>query len=172
MIVTSQFAAAALWFLPFVLPISVWVAWSDMSRMKIPNKAVLALAGVFIVIGLLLVALGTWNFETWAWRWVHLLVVLAIGFLANMARTMGAGDAKFAAVMALFVSRGDALFFIYLLAAVVIIGFILHRLARASDWVRARTPDWESWTRKDFPMGLCLSSALVIYLLAVALWGL
>ena len=65
----------------------------------------------------------------------------------------------------------DALAFIYLLAAVVIIGFTLHRIARASTWVRARTPDWESWTRKDFPMGLCLASALAIYLAAGALWG-
>ena len=31
----------ALVFLPFVLPIALWVAWSDMARMKIPNKAVL-----------------------------------------------------------------------------------------------------------------------------------
>ncbi len=42
----------ALWFLPFVLPIALWVAWSDMKFMKIPNKAVLALVAVFAVVGL------------------------------------------------------------------------------------------------------------------------
>jgi len=171
MLVTQQSAAAALWFLPFVLPIAVWVAWSDMSRMKIPNVAVLALAGVFAAVGLIVVATGIWSFETWAWRWSHLAVVLVIGFLANMAGGFGAGDAKFAAAMAPFITRQDTLAFIYLLAAVVILGFTLHRIARASKWVRARTPDWESWTRKDFPMGLCLASALAIYLAAGALWG-
>jgi prepilin peptidase CpaA len=168
---TDQIAAAAWWFLPFVVPIGIWVAWSDMARMKIPNVAVLALVGVFAAVGLMVVATGIWAFETWAWRWVHLLVVLVIGFLANMVGAMGAGDAKFAAAMAPFIVRSDALVFVYLLAAVVIVGFALHRIARASSWVRARTPDWESWTRKDFPMGLCLASALVIYIAAGALWG-
>lgn len=171
MFVTAQSATAALWFLPFVVPIAVWVAWSDLARMKIPNVAVLALAGVFAAVGLIVVATGLWSFETWAWRWTHLVVVLVIGFLANMVGGFGAGDAKFAAAMAPFVALPDALPFLYLLAAVVILSFILHRTARASAWVRARTPDWESWTRKDFPMGLCLASALVIYLLAGALWG-
>ena len=35
---------AALAFLVFSLPIGIWVAWSDLSKMKIPNKAVMALA--------------------------------------------------------------------------------------------------------------------------------
>ena len=39
-------------------------------------------------------------------------------------------------------------------------------------WVmRGLAPHWESWTRKDFPMGLCLAGALVIYLAAGAFWG-
>ena len=39
-------ASSALWFLPFVLPICFYVAWSDMRAMRIPNNAVLALLGV------------------------------------------------------------------------------------------------------------------------------
>jgi len=171
MFLTDQLAVAALWFLPFVLPIAIWVAWADMARMKIPNLSVLALVAVFAVVGLVVVWTGAWTIETWAWRWAHLGAVLVIGFLANMAGAMGAGDAKFAAAMAPFITRTDTLAFIYLLAAVVILGFTLHRIARANTWVRARSPDWESWTRKDFPMGLCLASALAIYLAAGALWG-
>ncbi|PIE07118.1 MAG: hypothetical protein CSA74_08870 [Rhodobacterales bacterium] len=171
MLLTDQSAVAALWFLPFVIPIAIWVAWSDMARMKIPNLAVLALVLVFAVVGLVVVWTGTWSLELWGWRWVHLAVMMVIGFVANMARAMGAGDAKFFAAMALFISRSDALMFVYLLAAMVLLGFALHRLARASSWVRDRTPDWESWVRKDFPMGLCLASTLVVYLAAGALWG-
>ena len=44
-------SGAALWFLPFVAPICLWVAWNDMAFMKIPNKAVVALAAVYLVIG-------------------------------------------------------------------------------------------------------------------------
>jgi len=163
---TAQSAAAALWFLPFAIPIAIWVAWSDMARMKIPNKAVLALVAVFALVGLVALPL-----EVWAWRWLHLAVVLTIGFVASAAGLMGAGDAKFAAAMAPFVLREDLIMFGYLLAAVVLAGFAIHRIARAMSWVRARTPDWESWTRKDFPMGLCLGAALVFYLAIGAFWG-
>ena len=51
-------ALAALIFLPFVLPIAIWVAWSDMKFMKIPNKAVVALAAVFLLLGPLALPLG------------------------------------------------------------------------------------------------------------------
>ena len=163
---TAQTAASALWFLPFAAPIAIWVAWSDMARMKIPNKAVLALVAVFAVVGLIALPL-----EVYAWRWVHLVLILAIGFVANAAGLLGAGDAKFAAAMAPFILREDLILFAYLFAAVLLAGFATHRLAKRLSFVRARTEGWESWERKDFPMGLCLGAALVFYLLIGALYG-
>ena len=157
-------ATTALWFLPFALPIAVWVAWSDMKFMRIPNKAVLALTAVFLVVGLAALPL-----EVWAWRWTHLLVVLAIGFLANLAGVIGAGDAKYAAAMAPFFPASDLRLVLALLAAAIVAAFISHRAARAIGPVRAMTADWASWTHKDFPMGLALSGTLIFYLLA-ALW--
>ncbi len=41
----------SLWFLPPVAAIGLWVAWSDMKFMKIPNTAVIALALAYLVIG-------------------------------------------------------------------------------------------------------------------------
>ena len=157
-------ATTALWFLPFALPIAVWVAWSDMKFMRIPNKAVLALTAVFLVVGLAALPL-----EVWAWRWTHLLVVLAIGFVANLAGVIGAGDAKYAAAMAPFFPASDLRLVLALLAAAIVGAFISHRMARAIGPVRAMTADWASWTHKDFPMGLALSGTLIFYLLA-ALW--
>lgn len=157
-------ATTALWFLPFALPIAVWVAWSDMKFMRIPNKAVLALTAVFLVVGLAALPL-----DVWAWRWTHLLVVLAIGFLANLAGVIGAGDAKYAAAMAPFFPASDLRLVLALLAAAIVGAFISHRAARAIGPVRAMTADWASWTHKDFPMGLALSGTLIFYLLA-ALW--
>lgn len=157
-------AATALWFLPFALPIAIWVAWSDMKFMRIPNKAVLALTAVFLVVGLAALPL-----EVWAWRWTHLLVVLAIGFVANLAGVIGAGDAKFAAAMAPFFPTADLRLVLALFAAAIVGAFISHRAARSIGPVRAMTADWASWTHKDFPMGLALSGTLIFYLLA-ALW--
>lgn len=151
--------STALWFLPFVLPIAIWVAWSDMARMKIPNKSVIALIAVFAVIGLIALP-----FSEYLWRWTHFAVVLAIGFLLNMVRLVGAGDAKFAAAMAPFIPLSDAYPFMFVLAVAIILAFILHRVARASP-LRERVPHWDSWTRREFPMGLALAPSLLVYLI-------
>jgi len=132
-----------------------------MKFMRIPNRAVLALVAVFGLVGLLALPL-----DDWAWRWTHLLVVLAIGFVANLAGLIGAGDAKFAAAMAPFFAGGDMTLVLALLAAAVLLAVVGHRAARAIGPVRAMTADWVSWTHKDFPMGLALSGTLVVYLLA------
>ncbi len=159
-------SSAALWFLPFAVIISIWVAWSDMKFMKIPNKAVIALLIVFVVIGV--VALP---FDVWAWRWLHVAVVLAIGFVANAVGLLGAGDAKFAAAIAPFVPLADVSTILYLFAAVLLGAFATHRLFRAIPAWRAFTADWQSWEHKDFPMGLALGGTLSFYLVIGAIYG-
>jgi prepilin peptidase CpaA len=159
-------ASTAFWFLPFVIPIAVWVAWSDMKFMKIPNKAVLALLLVFAVVGL--VALP---FDVWAWRWTHFAVMLAAGFVLSTLGLLGAGDAKFAAAMAPFFAVDDLRFILALYAAASLGAFLSHRMLRTVGPVRSITPDWQSWTRKDFPMGLALSGMLVLYLVAAVLYS-
>ena len=76
---------------------------------------------------------------------------------------MGAGDAKFAAAMAPFVALGDWQPFMFLLGATIIAAFIIHRVAKATA-IRSMVPEWESWTRKEFPMGMALAPSLVFYL--------
>ena len=44
-------ATAATWFAPFILPLCLWVAWSDLRYMKIPNKAVTVMFIVYIALG-------------------------------------------------------------------------------------------------------------------------
>lgn len=159
--------AAAMAFLPFALAIGIWVAWSDMKFMKIPNNAVVALFAVFVVVGPFVLP-----FDEYLWRWVHMIVVLAIGFIANMGGLMGAGDAKFLAAMAPFMNRADTPWIIQIFAAVLLAAFATHRLFRAIPAMRRAFPDWKSWTHTKFPMGLALSGALILYLaLGIALGG-
>ncbi|WP_298257654.1 prepilin peptidase [uncultured Litoreibacter sp.] len=153
----------ALWALPLATLISIWVAWSDLARMKIPNKAVLALLVVFVIIGVIALP-----FEVYAWRFLHFAIVLAVGFLMTITGLVGAGDAKFAAAMAPFVAVSDATAVAAIFAVTTILSFILHRLARVSP-LRRLAPNWESWERtRDFPMGLPLAVTLVIYLARAA----
>jgi prepilin peptidase CpaA len=156
---------SALWFLPFALPICVWVAWNDMKFMKIPNKAVMALFVVFAVVGLIALPLNEY-----AWGFVHLVVVLLVCFLLNMIGAIGAGDAKFAAVMAPFIHLNDLRAFLMIFSVVLIAAFATHRLFRSIPRARALSPDWKSWDHKGFPMGLALGGTLACYLgLGIAL---
>lgn len=152
---------AALIFLPFVGAIALWVAWSDLATMKIPNKAVLALWLVWLVPGILLVPL-----QAWAWGWALAAIMLAVGFLANMGGLIGAGDAKFASAMAPFFLGVDPRLVLGLLAACLLGAFAAHRIARAIRPLRAVAPGWASWSHDDFPMGLALAGMLLFNLAA------
>lgn len=72
-------AFSALVFLPFVLPICVYVAFSDMRDMRIPNQTVVALFVVYAVVGLFVLP-----FDAYLWRYVHLVVVLVAGIALSL----------------------------------------------------------------------------------------
>ena len=150
---------AQLAFLPFALAIGIWVSWSDMKFMKIPNKAVLALAAVWVVVGILVVP-----FDVWLWGLALGAATLVVTFLATMAGLIGAGDAKFAAAMAPFFVTSDPRFVAALFAACLLGALVGHRGMRLITPFRTATADWASWTHKDFPMGLALSGTLILYL--------
>ncbi|MGQ0566150.1 MAG: prepilin peptidase [Gemmobacter sp.] len=150
--------ATFLWFLVFTVPIAIWVAWSDMSRMKIPNNAVMALFGVWVIAGFVLQPTNIW-----LWGFALLAIVLVIGFLLTSFAGVGAGDSKYAAAMAPFFTGADIRTVMALFAACILGAFACHRIARAIPAVRAATPGWASWTHHKFPLGLALSGLLVFY---------
>ena len=159
-------ASSALWFLPFVLPVCAWVAWTDLSRMKIPNTAVLTLAGIFMDVGLMALPLAEYP-----WRLSHLAVMLVAGVIANAAGLMGAGDAKFIAAASPFVALGDAAALSLMFAATLLAAFATHRIIMHSR-LRRMAPDWKSWSEsKKFPMGFALGGTLVLYLSLGAIYG-
>ncbi len=152
---------AALTFLPIAAAIGIWVSWSDMRSMKIPNYAVLALGAAYLITGPFVLPLATYG-----WGFVLCAVVLTAGFVLNAAGVLGAGDAKFAATMAPYFVLSDLRFVLGLFAACLLGAFAAHRLMRATPF-RAAAPDWASWSNPRFPMGLALSGMLIFYLMAV-----
>ena len=164
MIALSSFAG--LWFAVFATPIGLYIAWTDLTSMRIPNVAVLALIAVFAAVGPFVLPL-----DVWAWAWLHFVVVLVIGFVLSLTGGFGAGDAKFAAAMAPFVALADLRLFLVLLSAVIFAAFIAHRVLKAIPAIRRATPTWESWTRREFPFGLALGPGLIFYLLLAAKYG-
>lgn len=159
-------ASAALWFLPFVLPICFYVAFTDLREMRITNQAVLLLAAVFVVVGLFLLPLPTYGI-----RLLQMGVILVVGIVLNAAGAVGAGDAKFAAAAAPFIAIGDLRLLIAIFAANLLAAFVTHRLVKYTP-LRRIAPDWKSWTAGwKFPMGLSLGGTLAIYLLLGSQFG-
>jgi prepilin peptidase CpaA len=155
----SQLQALA--FLPFVAPIAIWAAWSDLSNMTIPNKSVIALFFVWVIVGILVMP-----FQTWLWGFGLCGIVLLLGFVFNAAGVLGAGDAKFGAAMAPFFVGTDYRFSGMLLVACLIGALVAHRGLRMVPAFRSAVPDWKSWTvPKDFPVGLSLAGMLLFYLI-------
>ncbi len=152
---------AALAFLPFAIAITIWVSWSDMKFMKIPNQASFAALAIWLVIGIVMVPL-----HTWAMGWVLGLVVFVATFILFAVRAIGAGDAKFAAAMAPMFIYADLRLLFGIYAACSLGALAAHRTLKHVPAFRAATPDWKSWTHSGFPFGTALTATLIFYLLA------
>ena len=153
-------ARSARWFAPFVLPICLYVCFTDLREMRITNQAVLALVTVFLLIGLFALPLPEYG-----WRLAQMIAVLLFGFLLSAGGAMGAGDAKFLAAAAPFVAAGDARFLVAVFAANLLAAFFTHRLVKYTA-LRRIAPNWESWdVGWKFPMGLSLGGTLGLYLI-------
>ena len=159
-------ASAALWFLPFVLPICFYVAFTDLRDMRITNQAVILLAAVFIVVGLIALPLPVYGM-----RLLQMAAILVIGVVLNASGAVGAGDAKFAAAAAPFIAPGDLRLLLAIFAANLLAAFATHRLTKYTP-LRRIAPDWKSWNMGwKFPMGLSLGGTLGIYLTLGAVFG-
>lgn len=160
----SQFEA---WlYLPFVIPLCFYTAFTDLREMRITNQTVMVLGLVFIPLGLIALP-----FDTYLWRLAQLGIVLVAGIVLNAAGAFGAGDAKFAAAAAPYIAFGDIGMVVIILAASLLAAVATHRLIRMTP-LRNIAPHWESWNRgRDFPMGLALGGTLAIYLCLGAIMG-
>ena len=157
---------SAFWLLPVALPICIWVAFSDLSRMKIPNIAVMALFGAFIVVGPIALP-----FEEYLWRILMSGAVLFAGFIIYQFGGIGAGDIKFIAAMTPYFHGQDLSIILFLAAATLLGAAATHRIARRIPAIRRATPEWISWDHKKFPMGLALTGLLIFYLILAAIYG-
>ncbi len=172
-------ATTALWFLLPVLPICLHIFYVDMKYKKISNRVVWLLFAVFIATGLFLLP-----FEVFLWRFANYAVVFAIGFVMWMARQVGAGDVKLAAVMALFIDRADASIVLWIAFAAVLGATFATLLARWTP-LKRMAPDWAAWRTPDkddpnavgggkqvtVPMGTGLGLMLCAYLIRGAMLG-
>ena len=160
-------ASVALWFLPLLVPLCLYVAYTDLAEMRITNPTVVTIAAVFAVLGPFLMP-----FDVYLWQLAQLAIVLVVGIVLNAAGGMGAGDAKFLAAAAPYVALGDIRLLMALFAAVLLAAYAVHRIAKHTR-LRTLAPTWQSWSQegRKFPMGFALGPTLAIYLSLAALYG-
>lgn len=160
-------ATVALWFLPLLVPLCLYVAYTDLAEMRITNPTVLAMAAIFAVMGPFL-----YPMDAYLWQLAHLAIVLVVGMILNAAGAMGAGDAKFLAAAAPYVALGDIRMLMALFATVLLAAYAVHTIAKRTP-LRTFAPNWASWSQegRKFPMGFALGPTLAIYLGLAALYG-
>lgn len=156
-------------FLAVALPFALWTTWSDLRYMKIRNITVLLMGAAFLITGAILLP-----FEVLLWRILGGLIVLVLGFGLFAIGRIGGGDAKFAAVMAMFIDHSHIAMFLFTLSMFALLGVFLHRMVGKMGFLNPITDKWESWaierrtSKKNFPLGLGMSAALIYYLMSVA----
>lgn len=162
-------AEAAYWFLPAVIPFSIYVAWRDLSTMKIPNKANMVLLGIYAILGLF-----AFPFDVYLWQWLHVPIVFAVGLVMWAGRLMGAGDVKFlVAASPFFVvsSLDDGYFLILLYTSSLFAGLIVFTLFKVTPILHKPVAEWESLHQgRRLPKGPMLVTVLLSYLLLAAVY--
>ena len=152
-------AQAAIWFLPVILPLAIYISWNDMRSMKITNQSILALVIAYAVVGPF-----AFGLETYLWQWLHLPVTLVVCMALWALRTMGGGDAKMIAAMSPMFFTADIMLILTLFAACLLGALAVHSLFRFTK-LKNFAPEWKSWhAGRYFPKGLPLSMTLVFYL--------
>ncbi|MEM1273070.1 MAG: prepilin peptidase [Pseudomonadota bacterium] len=143
-------------FLPLALPICIWAIYSDVREFKIRNYAVLALIAGFVVLGPFAL-----DWAEYFWRFAHFAVVFAIGYGLWAFTGLGAGDAKIAAAISLFVALPDvtSVLLIWLVAMIVMALLYSRRAVQVAqtDGVRAAR-------KMEVPFGIALAPTLIAYL--------
>ncbi|WGW03516.1 prepilin peptidase [Tropicibacter oceani] len=122
-----------------VVPICILTFYVDMRSKKISNLTVWALFLSFVAIGVF-----TMPLIDFAWRFVHYAVVFAYGLLLWFFRQIGAGDVKFAAVLALFIHAGDIRLMLLIAAAAMAAATLTVLVTRWTPLHRL-APEWKTW---------------------------
>lgn len=131
----------------------------DLRRMRIENRLVLVLLAGYVV----LAPLSGFTLADLARSAAAASVVLLLGFLLFAAGWIGGGDAKLAAVTALWLGAEHVLEYIFLLSllgAVLTLGILLFRAARLPrSWADTAFVQKLHSRHSGIPYGIALSLA-------------
>lgn len=141
--------------LALMLPILGFAAYTDLTRMKIPNK--LSLIGI----GLFIVCIPFLPLEETGLRILSAAIVFALMFVLFAFGLFGGGDVKLLSVLILFIPSTSLFAFAYIFSASMFVGILLVLLLQS--FPKMAPSNWLSAQRKGhFPMGISIALAGMI----------
>lgn len=147
-------------FLIVTFPVVLYITFSDLKFLRIPNVANLALLAIFVVIAPFFLEWGDYGI-----RIGQGVIVLIIGFILTSIGLLGGGDSKLFAVMAPYIAYQDITTFLFLSFGLTIIAIIIDKVVRRIPRFMESLKDWRSFQDKQkLPYGFPLSISLSIYL--------
>ena len=146
-------------FLIATFPVVIYMSWSDLKFMRIPNKANILLFGIFVVLGLFFIPLPEYGI-----RLLQAVGVLFFFFLLNAIGLIGGGDAKLFAALSPYIWYKDVTVFLFMLSFLALAAVAVHRIIKRTPLAKTVFADWQSWSEKGkFPFGLPLATSLSAY---------
>lgn len=145
-------------------PFTLWAAWSDVRTMRIPNEISIYTGLAFILVMPFFLSYESYGFRIAVGGWV-----LVAGFVLNALGLLGGGDAKFATVMAPFVTPGQYIYLLMAYLASILVCFAMLKLLQLIAARQGILQDWKSFSSgRKFPMGLPIAVTMLVYLAANA----
>lgn len=145
-------------FVPLMLlsPLLLYVGYSDLRYMKIPNVlSIIAIVGFAA-------SLLFFPAEDLMMRVVAASCVFALGFLGFCFRMLGGGDVKILSVLILFVPVSSLSIFMYAFSAALILGVAAVVTLRARPIHAIK--DWQtSRASGKLPMGISIAAAGIVH---------
>lgn len=140
-----------------VLPILLWIAWTDFWSLRIRNVAVIAAGAVFLLTAPLI---------GWPEAGLRLLVaglVFGVGVALFAARLLGGGDVKMGAALLLFIPTGTYTLFAFLFSAALILAIAVVVVLRQVPGLRRAGPV-SLRAKGTVPMGLAFGLSGLLHL--------
>ena len=133
----------------------LYVIYTDLSDLRIPNVVVMALLAVFAATQAPFLPL-----PELAWRTGAAAVVFALGVAVFVLHLLGGGDVKLLPVVVLFIPSGQWAQFMLALSVAVILSLSCLRLLRRTGVGR----QWRSLNQTArYPLGPAIALAALIY---------
>ena len=135
-----------------IAPLLCWVAYSDLSRMKIPNAISLIAVAIFAVAAIAAPP------DDLVLRLAIAGAALVLGFISYCFGLFGGGDVKMLAALLLFVPVPTLVLFAYVFSASMLVGIAIILTLRRIP--AAHRLGWKSISGSNkFPMGISIALA-------------